>query len=170
SFELYKVILDIRELDKHNASDIIKLVNLVLNKFNIDHLKIFTITTDNNSNIKSAMQQLNITNVKCAGHTLQLSVNLGLKEVDDLISKYKSLIAILSKEKNVNSFVKLNYKLLQVTQYLSGSKYPILGFLTPILEELTCQLRYFTEKSNKAILVKEIILDNLIEHWEDPSE
>ena len=51
----------------------------------------------------------------------------------------------------------------EVTQFLSRFKYPTLGFMTPILEELARQLRYFMRKSNKAILVKEMILDNLIE-------
>ncbi|CAG8794069.1 1541_t:CDS:2, partial [Cetraspora pellucida] len=248
SFELYKVILDIEELDKHNAFDIIESVNSVLNKFNIDHSKIFTITTDNGSNVKSAVQQLNITNVKCTGHTFQLSVNLDLKEVDNLISKCKSLIAILSKEKKckqlhkaqlqitpglkqpldiikdvntcwnfilytiehimhlkpaiiqlyltltnhtireirkgaetIGSFIPSTeeFELLEelieilfpfdeVTQFLSRSKYSTLRFITPILEELAHQFRYFTGKSNKAILVKEMILDNLIKRWGDP--
>ncbi|CAG8798947.1 6780_t:CDS:2, partial [Cetraspora pellucida] len=112
------VVLDIEELDEHNASDIIKSVNLVLNKFNIDHSKIFTITTNNSSNVKSAVQQLNITNIKCAGHTLQLSVNLDLKEVNDLISKCKLLIAILSKEKK---YKQLHEAQLQITSGLKQS-------------------------------------------------
>ena len=100
------------ELDKHHASDIVESVNSVLNKFNINCQKVFSITTDNSLNVKSAVQQIGISNVKCAGHTLQLSVNLGLKEVDEIISKCKSLISILSKEKNVNNFVKLSYRFL----------------------------------------------------------
>ncbi|CAG8821749.1 5191_t:CDS:2, partial [Cetraspora pellucida] len=216
------VILDMGELDKYNASNIIKLVNLVLNKFNIDHSKIFTIITDNSLKVKSAVQQLNITNIKCTRHTLQLSVNLGLKEVDNLISKCKSLIAILSKEKNINSFMKLNYKLLQrlkqlldiikdVDTYWNSILYAIehLMYLKPIIIQLYSTLTNHTirkirkgaetmgsfilsteefellgelieilfpfnevlyRKKYKAILVKETILDNLIECWRDPNE
>ncbi|CAG8833974.1 24757_t:CDS:2, partial [Cetraspora pellucida] len=50
---------------------------------------------------------------------------------------------------------------------LSGSEYPTLGFITPILEELTRWLRQFTEQSYKAILVKDTILNNLVERWGD---
>ncbi|CAG8794123.1 25_t:CDS:2, partial [Cetraspora pellucida] len=212
------------ELDKHNASDIIKSVNSVLNKFNIDHSKIFTITTDNSSNVKSAVQQLNITNIKCAGHILQLSVNLGLKEVNDLISKYKLLIAILLKEKKCKQLCEAqlqitlglkqpldiikdmdthwnsifyaieclmylkpaiiqlystltNYTIREIRKetenmgsfILSTEEFELLGELIEILFSFD-ELRYFIGKNNKAILVKEMILDNLIKHWRDPSE
>ncbi|CAG8838197.1 9822_t:CDS:1, partial [Cetraspora pellucida] len=50
----------------------------------------------------------------------------------------------------------------EATQFLSRSKYPTLGFMTPILEELACQLRYFIRQNSMAILVKDTILDNLI--------
>ncbi|CAG8797618.1 35656_t:CDS:2, partial [Gigaspora margarita] len=72
SFELHEIVLEIGELDDYCATDIV-----------------------------DAVQQLGVTNVKCAGHTLQLSVNLGLKQVDRFVSKCKSLVTILSKEKNV---------------------------------------------------------------------
>lgn len=99
SFKLHEIVLEIGELDDHCATDIVESVNSVLDKFNINQQKIFSITTDNGANVKSAIQQMGITNIKCAGHTLQLSVNLGLKQVDELISKCKALVSILSKEK-----------------------------------------------------------------------
>ncbi|CAG8764222.1 3687_t:CDS:2, partial [Racocetra fulgida] len=58
----------------------------------------------------------------------------------------------------------------EATQFLSGSKYPTLGFMTPMLEELTRRLRQFTGQIYKAILVKDTILNNLVERWGDPSE
>ncbi|CAG8618126.1 14023_t:CDS:1 [Cetraspora pellucida] len=205
SFELHEIILEIGELYDYYASDIVESVNSVLDKFNINRQKIFSITTDNSANIKSAVQQMGITNVKCARHTLQLSVNLGLKQVDELISKCKTLVSILSKEKKrkqlkkplnvikdvdtrwnstfysiehlvylrpaimqlyltlnnhtlrevrreaetISSFLSSEeeFELLEelivilspfdeATQFLSESKYPTLGFMTPMLEEL----------------------------------
>ncbi|CAG8680950.1 19439_t:CDS:2, partial [Cetraspora pellucida] len=162
----------IQQLDEHNASDIIESVNLVLNKFNIEHSKIFTITTDNSSNIKSAMQQLNITNVKCTKHTLQLSVNLGLKElrevqlqitpglkqpldiIKDVNTCWNSILYAIKCLMHLKPTIIQLYSTLTnhtireirkgaetiVTQFLSGSKYPTLRFMTPILEELACQL------------------------------
>ncbi|CAG8763434.1 39898_t:CDS:1, partial [Gigaspora margarita] len=58
----------------------------------------------------------------------------------------------------------------KATQFLNGSKYPTLGFMTPMLEELACQLKYFTGQNEEAISVSNTILDNLIEWWGDPSE
>ncbi|CAG8824877.1 27716_t:CDS:2, partial [Gigaspora margarita] len=157
-FDLHEIMLNIGELDEHHVSDIIEAVYFVLNKFNINCQKVFSITTDNSSNVKSAVQQMGIPNMKCARHTLQLSVNLGLKEVDELISKCKALILILSKEKK--------HRQLHEAQL----QYPTLGFMTPILEELARRLRYFIGQNSMAILVEDTILDNLIERWGDPSE
>ncbi|CAG8853028.1 38169_t:CDS:2, partial [Gigaspora margarita] len=58
----------------------------------------------------------------------------------------------------------------EATQFLSGSKYPTLGFMTPMLEELAHQLKYFTGHNEEAIFVRDTILDNLIEWWGDPSK
>ncbi|CAG8738718.1 24432_t:CDS:2 [Cetraspora pellucida] len=155
----------------------------------------------------SAVQQMCISNVKCAGHMLQLSVYLGLKEVDEIISKCKALISILSKEKKcrqlceaqlqitsglkepldiikdvrkgaetmgpyilsseefelLEELIKVLSPFDEATQFLSRSKYPTLGFITPILKELARQFRYFIGQNSMAILVKDTILDNLIE-------
>ncbi|CAG8829291.1 20724_t:CDS:1, partial [Gigaspora margarita] len=212
-FESYKLILEIGELDDHYASDIVESVNSIFDKFNINYQKIFSITTNNGANIKSAVQQIGIPNIKCAGHTLQLSINLGLKQVDKLISKCKILVKrkkrkqlreaqlqvtpelnepldiikdmdtgwnftfyliewlvhlrpaiiqlystlnnhtlreIRKSAETLSSFLpsKEEFELLEelvvilfpfdeATQFLSGSKYPILGFMMPMLEELT---------------------------------
>ncbi|CAG8817055.1 7664_t:CDS:2, partial [Cetraspora pellucida] len=201
SFELYEIVLEIGELDDHCADDIVESVNSVLDKFNINHKKVFSITTDNGANVKSAIQKMDVTNIKYAGHTLQLSVNLELKEIDKLISKclkepldvikdidtkwnstfYSIEHLIRRRAETMSSFLpsedefELLNKLIvilspfnEATQFLSGSEYPTLGFMTPILEELTHQLRQFTRQSYKAILVKDTILNNLVECWGDP--
>ncbi|CAG8713759.1 16141_t:CDS:2, partial [Cetraspora pellucida] len=224
SFELYEIVLEIGELDDHCADDIVESVNSVLDKFNINHKKVFSITTDNGANVKSAVQKMDVTNIKCAEHTLQLSVNLGLKEIDRLISKclkepldvikdvdtrwnstFYSIERLVSLKPAIiqlhstlnnhtvrkirrgaemmssflsseNEFELLNELIVilspfdKATQFLSGSEYLILGFMTSMLEELTRQLRQFTGQSYKAILVKDTILNNLVERWEDPSE
>ncbi|CAG8815399.1 1843_t:CDS:2, partial [Gigaspora rosea] len=58
----------------------------------------------------------------------------------------------------------------EATQFLSGSKYPILGFMIPMLEELARWLKHFTGQNDEVIFVKDTILDNLIKRWEDPIE
>ncbi|CAG8747869.1 102_t:CDS:2, partial [Gigaspora rosea] len=226
SFELHEIVLEIRELDDHYAIDIVESVNSVLDKFSINHQKIFSITTDNGSNIKSAVQQLGVTNVKCAGHTLQLSkkkrrqlreaqlqIAPGLKEpldvIKDVDTRWNSTFYSIKRLVHLKSAIMQLYSTLnnhtlrevrkgaetmgsflpleeefesleelimvlspfdEATQFLSGSKYPTLGFMTPMLEELARQLKHFTGQNDEVIFVKDTILDNLIERWEDPSE
>ncbi|CAG8613849.1 9861_t:CDS:2 [Cetraspora pellucida] len=220
SFDLHKIVLDIGELDEYHASDIVESVNSVLNKFKINCQNVFSITTDNESNVRSAVQQMGISNVKYARHTLQLSVNLGLKEITlelkepldvikDVDTRWNStlyaikclvylkpaIIQLYSTLTNhtirevrkgaetmgpyisfseefelLEELIEVLFPFDEVTQFLSGSKYPILGFMTPILKELAHQLRYFIGQNSIAILVKDTILDNLIEWWDDPNE
>ncbi|CAG8776318.1 17242_t:CDS:1, partial [Acaulospora morrowiae] len=232
TFELCETILNIGELNEHYTFDIVESINLTLEKFIIDNKKVFSITTDNGANVKAAIQQIGITNVMCTGHTLQLSINLGLKNVQELLSKCRILISILSREKKrkqlreaqlqvtpglkepldiikdvdtrwnstfyaIERLVHLRSAIMQlhstlnnhtiqevrkeaetfnsamltleefelleelieilspfdeVTHFLSGSKYPTLGFMTPILEELARRLKFFTGQKEKAIL------------------
>ncbi|CAG8746957.1 8962_t:CDS:2 [Cetraspora pellucida] len=158
-------------------------------------------------NIKSAVQQICITNVKYARHTLQLSVNLGLKKVEGLISKCKMLVSILLKEKKKKQLCETQLQIIlrlkqpldvikdkvrkevemmrfflsseeefellkkliviispfnEATEFLSKSKYPILGFITSMLEELAYQLKNFINLNDEVILVRDTILKNLI--------
>ncbi|CAG8786659.1 8717_t:CDS:2, partial [Gigaspora rosea] len=221
SFELHEIVLEIGELDDHCASDIVESVNSVLDKFNINYQKIFSITTDNGANVKSAIQQMGITNVKCAGHTLQLSqlreaqlqITSGLKEpldvIKDVDTRWNSTFYSIERlvylrpaimqlystlnnhtlrevrrgAETISSFLlsEEEFEVLgelivilspfdEATEFLSGSKYPTLGFMTPMLEELAHRLKYFTGQNDEAIFVKDTILDNLIERWGDPSE
>ncbi|CAG8713678.1 23084_t:CDS:2, partial [Cetraspora pellucida] len=51
----------------------------------------------------------------------------------------------------------------KATEFLSRFKYPTLGFMILMLEELAYQIKNFTSLKNKIILVKDRILENLIE-------
>ncbi|CAG8733400.1 27364_t:CDS:2 [Gigaspora margarita] len=180
-FELHEIVLEIGELDDHCTTDIVESVNSVLDKFNINCQKIFSITTDNGANIKSAIQQMGITNIKCARHTLQLSVNLGLKKQLreaqlQIAPGLKEPLDVRRGAETMSSYLPLEeeFELLKelieilssfndATEFLSGSKYSTLGFMTLMLEELARQLRYFTRQNDEAIFVKDTILNNLIE-------
>ncbi|CAG8811521.1 16905_t:CDS:2 [Gigaspora margarita] len=179
---------------------------------------IFSITTDNSVNVKSAVQQIGITNVKSLVsilskekkrkqlHEAQLQINPGLKELLDVIkdvdtrwnSTFHSiellvylrpaimqlystlnnhaLREIRKKAEMMSSFLpsEEEFELLEeliaifspfdeATQFLSRSKYLILGFMIPMLEELARWLKYLTGHNEEAIFVKDTILDNLIE-------
>ncbi|CAG8827523.1 16393_t:CDS:2, partial [Gigaspora margarita] len=187
SFESHKIILEIGELDDHYASDIVESVDFVFDKFKINNQKIFSITTDNGTNVKSAVQQIGITNVNakhlflfCQRKQLreaQLQINLELKEpldvIKDVRKEAETISSFLPSEEEFELLEELIVILSpfdKATQFLSGSKYLTLGFMTPMLEELAYWLKYFTGYNEEAIFVRDTILDNLIEQWEDPSE
>ncbi|KAF0519715.1 hypothetical protein F8M41_016469 [Gigaspora margarita] len=106
-----------------------------------------SITTDNGANVKSAIQQMGITNIKEVRRGAKTMSSYLLSEEE--FELLKELIEILSPFDDA-------------TEFLSGSKYPMLGFITPILEELAHRLRYFTRQNDEAIFVKDTILNNLI--------
>ncbi|CAG8457887.1 16116_t:CDS:2 [Gigaspora rosea] len=152
SFESHKIILEIGELNNHYASDIVESVNSIFDKFNINHQKIFSITTDNGANAKPTFMQLYSTLNK---HTLR-----------EVRKSAKMLGSFLSSEEEFELLEELVVILSpfdEATQFLSGSKYSTLGFMIPILEELARQLKYFTGQNKEANSVSNTILDNLIE-------
>ncbi|CAG8833335.1 12338_t:CDS:2, partial [Cetraspora pellucida] len=76
-------------------SQILEHIKNLLQIWNLE-LKIISFTTDNGANIKKAIKDLGIgTQIFCAAHTLQLSINKGLEEISELIGKCKNLIKFL---------------------------------------------------------------------------
>jgi hypothetical protein len=82
----------------HTGVEISLHVSKVLDDWNLED-KIIIIVTDNGSNVKSAVTRLGKDWIPCAAHTLQLSVNKGLKIIDPLITKVKNLITFLGSDK-----------------------------------------------------------------------
>ncbi|CAI2193159.1 19110_t:CDS:2, partial [Funneliformis geosporum] len=99
-FKLYDIMLDMIDFpESHTATEILIKIQSELVKFGISKENIVGITTDNGSNIKAAITQLEISNISCSAHTLQLSVNLGLSHISSIIAKAKKLINFLSSDK-----------------------------------------------------------------------
>jgi len=83
----------------HDAFTIAKEINNIIHSYHLE-FKITAIVTDNRSNVKSAIEQLDICKrIPCSAHTLQLSVLKGLEKVLQLIYKCKKLIHFLSGDK-----------------------------------------------------------------------
>ncbi|CAG8810741.1 8190_t:CDS:1, partial [Racocetra fulgida] len=93
--------------------------------------------------------------------------NHTLREVRREVKTMSSFLSLEEKFKLLEKLTEILSPFDEATQFLSGSKYSILGFMTPMLEELACQLKHLTELNNKASLVRDMILNNLIERWED---
>jgi len=107
-FRMYDLTLSVVEMGAYKtAGDIVDSIEPLLEEFSIEGDKILSITTDNGSNVKAAVTRLSaslslstpIANIFCAAHTLQLSVETGLVVVQNLITKCKALISLMSGEK-----------------------------------------------------------------------
>ncbi|CAG8722449.1 6851_t:CDS:2, partial [Gigaspora rosea] len=107
-FRMYDLTLSVVEIGAYKtAGDIVDSIEPLLEEFSIEGDKILSITTDNGSNVKAAVTRLSaslslstpIANIFCAAHTLQLSVETGLVVVQNLITKCKALISLMSGEK-----------------------------------------------------------------------
>ncbi|CAG8833521.1 7192_t:CDS:2, partial [Gigaspora margarita] len=172
-FELHKIILEIGELDDHYASDIVESVNSVFDKFKINNQKIFFIITDNSANVKTKASRRAYFKVQTLVsilskekkrkqlHKAQLQINLELKEPLDVIKDIRKEAEMMSSFLPSKEEFELLEELIVIlslfdkaTQFLSGSKYPTL-FMTPMLEELARQLKYFTGHNEEAIFVRE---------------
>ncbi|CAG8759055.1 19659_t:CDS:2, partial [Gigaspora rosea] len=128
SFELYEIILEIGELDDHYASDIVESVNFVFDKFNINHQKIFSITTDNGVNVKTKtsrranfkVQNTRFNFVKRKKrkqlYKAQLQVIPGLKEplnvIKDMDTRWKSTFHLIEQLAHLRPAIMLLYSTL----------------------------------------------------------
>jgi len=79
----------------HTSDIIVECLNQIICEWNLDG-KVFTITTDNGSNMVKAGKLLknnnNITCFSCVTHTLQLVVGKGLFPAERLVARAKCLI------------------------------------------------------------------------------
>ena len=99
SFKLCEFTLDIAYIRyPHTANHIRKTLENILNNWNI-RKKIFTITTDNASNMKKCVKDMEINQLGCSAHTLQLVVGKGMKPAEVLIARVKQLIDFFMRPK-----------------------------------------------------------------------
>ena len=76
----------------YTANHILESLEQVLEEWKIRDL-VFTITTDNGSNVKKAIQDMEGVNwLGCTAHTLQLVIGKGMKLAEILIARIKRLI------------------------------------------------------------------------------
>ena len=83
TFKLVNMVIATKEVnDMHSAKNIVSWLETVLSEYELSPHQVFTITTDNGSNIVSACKMLHEKyqwkHVRCAAHTLQLCLKSGL--------------------------------------------------------------------------------------------
>jgi hypothetical protein len=100
SFTLCELTLDIAYIRyPHTAINIKDTLENILHEWGIRD-KIFTITTDNASNMKKCVQDMEGVNwLGCTAHTLQLVVGKGMKPAEVLIARAKQLINFFMRPK-----------------------------------------------------------------------
>jgi hypothetical protein len=110
-FELCEATLAIKYLKyPHTSENIVDCLNQIIGKWKLDG-KIFTITTDNGSNMVKAGKLLkdsnNITRLPCAAHTLQLVVGKGLIPAEKLVARAKRLISFFTTPKQTERLIEI---------------------------------------------------------------
>ncbi|CAG8850988.1 10798_t:CDS:2, partial [Gigaspora margarita] len=89
-FRIYDLILGVIEMGAYKTTNnIVDSIELILEEFGLEGSKIFSITTDNSSNVKLAITQL----------SARLHIKAGLEIAHNLFTKCKALISLLSREK-----------------------------------------------------------------------
>ena len=100
----------------HTSENIVDCLNQIIKKWNLDG-KIFTITTDNGSNMVKADKILknsnNITCFPCAAHTLQLVVRKGLISAEKLVARAKRLISFFTTPKQTERLIDIQRNMRQ---------------------------------------------------------
>jgi len=108
-FELCEATLAIEYLRyPHTSHNIVDCLNQIIENWNLNG-KIFTITTDNGSNMVKAGKLLkdsdNITHFPCAAHMLQLVVGKGLMPAERLVARAKRLISFFTTPKQTERLI-----------------------------------------------------------------
>lgn len=108
-FELCEATLAVEYLRyPHTSQNIVDCLNQIIENWNLNG-KVFTITTDNGSNMVKAGKLLknsdNITRFPCAAHTLQLVVGKGLIPAERLVARAKRLINFFTTPKQTERLI-----------------------------------------------------------------
>ena len=98
NYNLNEIALTISHIKyPHTSENIRDAIEEILNEWNLQS-KVFSITTDNGSNVKKCVKEMEgIKWHACASHTLQLVIGKGLMPVKKLILRVKLLINFFSR-------------------------------------------------------------------------
>jgi hypothetical protein len=100
SFKMCEFTLDIAYVRyPHTAIHIKDTLESILNEWDIRE-KVFTITTNNASNMKKCVEDMEgVNRLGCTAHTLQLIIGKGMKPAETLIARAKQLIDFFMRPK-----------------------------------------------------------------------
>ncbi len=119
-FQLHEIVLSVQYVPyPHTANHIGDTLLTILDEWGLRD-KVFMVTTDNSSNMRKAIQDLelvanNIMWQPCAAHTLQLVVGKGLKPIKLLVSHVKRLIDFFMRPKQSERLEKIQKQFARST-------------------------------------------------------
>ncbi|XP_049300633.1 E3 SUMO-protein ligase ZBED1-like [Anopheles funestus] len=120
-YELCSYLLECSDFSiTHTGKNIADWITTVTNTFEISD-KLFTLVTDNATNMKSAATILNLSHLPCGAHTLNLVVQRGLQKIKSTIENVKSIVMHFKKsskaaQKLAEMQTSLNHPLLKIKQ------------------------------------------------------
>jgi len=99
-FQLVELVLTIMYMPyPHTGEAIAEILNYIIDDWKLTN-KVFTITTDNGSNMIKAMKFMpNIVRIPCTAHTLQCAIGKGLVDAEPLIARAKRLMLFFTTPK-----------------------------------------------------------------------
>ena len=95
-FELQSFLISVHEFpDSHTTENIVQKIKDALSEWNLSITGIVAATTDNGANITTGINLLDVIQLPCFSHTLQLAAEKALKlpDISKLIGRYKRLVA-----------------------------------------------------------------------------
>ena len=94
-------------LTPHTGDNICKVLRDIISNWNLTD-KVFTMTTDNGSNmVKAGKLMSELTRLPCTAHTLQLVVGKGLIPAEVLIARAKRLINFFTTPKQTEKLLEI---------------------------------------------------------------
>lgn len=136
--------------EKHTIVNLIQFLKSTIQEWKIDN-KIIAVVSDNASNIVGAIKQCNFRHIPCFAHTINLIVQKGLKSIQVIQKKVKSI---------VEHFKRSSYALskLQATQQQMGL--PLLKLIQDIITRWNSTYDMF----KRIIQIKDAIISTMALH------
>ncbi|XP_022177733.1 zinc finger BED domain-containing protein 6-like [Myzus persicae] len=169
-FILKSVLIECTEItERHTSVNLSNEIKAIITKWKLDG-KFVLVVSDNASNIKNAINNLQIRHLGCFAHTINLVVEEGLKCESDLINKVKTIVTHFRKstiankilEKNqINSGIKDPKKLIQAVNTRWNSVFYMLERFILLENSIRSSLGLFENPPSSLTAVEWIVVKEL---------
>lgn len=117
-WEMKDIVLQTTEFKKsHTAENVAEVIDNILREYNVSHESVLAITTDNAGNYINAVERhLQVTDLPCMAHTINLAVRRGLavRAIETPLSRLKATALHFNKSPTDSYLLEAKQKLLGV--------------------------------------------------------